>query len=534
MLTPTKRICHLKRALLSLGFFTLFTHALYASQPLIIERSLSSYQTITIPLELNANDYVSGEYKTSARINHITLVDEDKTPIRRLSEPYTLEERFIFTVLKKGRYALVIEALEHESRFTCNLEIRAAQPQQHPMTQEELISPTLLKMQGISDTKTFWEEIKRVGTPLIEEHDDGTYILSFVYQGARNNVQIMGAPIGDIAYMNKMIGNDIWYKSFRVPKGTRLSYQLAPDVPQIIGTPRERRIAILATLQADPFNKTPMRYTQNEDTFHKMSTVVLPHPLYKEWSNEHDAPHGIIKSYTVASKLLNNQRDIDIYLPKGFSKENHYPVLFLFDGKEYQSKVQTPIMLDNLIADKKIPPLIAVFISNPSYKSRALELPCNPLLADFMAKELLPWFKQTITPNVTAQQSILSGSSYGGLASAYTAFRYPDLFGNVLSLSGSFWWKADTEEESQWLTRELAKSNPLPVSFYLYAGRFETGQSSIDILESNRHLRTVLHAKKSAVFYEEFMGGHDYFSWDVALSDGLIRILNPENASLDT
>ncbi|MGU0055941.1 alpha/beta hydrolase-fold protein [Enterobacter hormaechei] len=35
------------------------------------------------------------------------------------------------------------------------------------------------------------------------------------------------------------------------------------------------------------------------------------------------------------------------------------------------------------------------------------------------------------------QKTVLAGSSYGGIASSWVALRYPRLFGNVLSLSGS-------------------------------------------------------------------------------------------------
>lgn len=524
LLTRTK---HLKRVLLSLCFLGI---SLAAMEPIAIEQNLASYQTVHIPLKLNADDFVRGEYQTSTPIKSITLVDENKTPIRKLSEPFVLEERFMFIASHTGTYTLVIEALEQETLFTCQLEIVTPQTPKESITYEEPISPTLIKMKGATDTTAFWDEIKRKGTPLVEEKKNGEYILTFLYQGARNNVQIMGAPIGDIAYMHKMSENDIWYKSFIVPKGTRLSYQLAPDVPMIEGTPREQRIAILSTLQADPFNKTPMPATHHDDIFHTMSTIELPHQRYTDWSKTKTNDRGSMQSYTLKSHLLNNERIIDIYLPKGFSQTKAYPVLFIFDGKEYQSKIQTPTILDNLITHQKIPPIIAVFVSNPSYKTRSNELPCNPLFADFMAKELLPWFKKTISPHIRAKETILSGSSYGGLASACIAFHYPELFGNVLSLSGSFWWKNNPETEMEWLTQQIAQKRKRPISFYLYAGLFETGTNTIDILEANRHLQSTLNAKNYNVTYQEFQGGHDYFSWSVALADGLMHIFKTKTS----
>lgn len=522
MITASKQ--HLKRVFLSLGACAVL---LDASESTHFEESIPAFKTHLIAYSFQAGAYVSGEYHTSSLLKSIALVDENGTHIRKLGEPYLMNERFIFTAPYTGNYAIALETRENEATVTGTLKKTPLETDPQTPSKTPLLSPTLQKMEGITDTTAFWEMMERRGTPLLEAHEEGDYLLTFLYKGANKSVKIMGAPMGDIAMMEKMEGSDIWYKSFVVPKGTRLSYQLAPDVPHIVGTPREQRVAILSTLQADPYNKTPMAYSKDEDVFHKISTIEVPHQPYTDWSKIKSQRSGQLSTYRFNSHLLNNQREIDVYVPHNFTKEKHYPLLFVFDGKEYQSKVQTPLILDTLIEQKKIPPLIAVFVSNPSAKTRSLELPCNPLLAAFMAKELLPWVKANITPHITAEKTILAGSSYGGLASAYTAFTYPEAFGNVISLSGSFWWKREKEEEPEWLTRTFATTPSKPIAFYLYAGRFETGQNSIDILESNRHLHTVLQAKNRAVFYEEFNGGHDYFSWGVALSDGLIRVFNP-------
>ena len=41
---------------------------------------------------------------------------------------------------------------------------------------------------------------------------------------------------------------------------------------------------------------------------------------------------------------------------------------------------------------------------------------------------------------IPADRTVLAGSSYGGLAATTVAMRHPEVFGNVLSMSGSFWW----------------------------------------------------------------------------------------------
>lgn len=188
-----------------------------------------------------------------------------------------------------------------------------------------------------------------------------------------------------------------------------------------------------------------------------------------------------------------------------------------------------PQVLDVLIEQGKIPPIHAVFVDNASAKARSEELPANPDFARFLSQELMPWL-ETQGISSLPELTIVAGSSFGGLASAYTALSYPKQFGNVLSLSGSFWWSPKGAED-QWLTREFAHKPAGDVVFYLAAGRFETGYFNIDILESNRHLRDVLTAKGYPLHYHEFSAGHDYFAWREQLAHGLQTLLGSKTTS---
>src|SRR5262249_38199867 len=104
----------------------------------------------------------------------------------------------------------------------------------------------------------------------------------------------------------------------------------------------------------------------------------------------------------------------------------------------------------------------------------------------------------------------------------------PEVFGNVLSQSGSFWWSPDRGTESGWLLREYAATPQRPLRFYLDAGQMETtlvGEAGSSILLSNRHLRDVLTAKGYKVKYQEFRGGHEPLNWRGTFADGLIALL---------
>ena len=142
----------------------------------------------------------------------------------------------------------------------------------------------------------------------------------------------------------------------------------------------------------------------------------------------------------------------------------------------------------------------------------------------FVAKELAPWIREKYHATNDPTRTIVAGSSYGGLAAAWTAFSHTEVFGNVLSQSGSFNYipknvsaqDSDYYNDAGWLIRQFVRGPTLPLRFYLQVGRFE------GLSESNRHLRDILEAKGYQVTFAEYSGNHDYLSWRDSLGEGLI------------
>ena len=492
-----------------------------------LKANLSSFQL----LKLDKQKFVRGNYKVSAKIKRMDLLDKDKNFVRRLDTPLKLEGRFIFISQKAQDFYIKVESLDKDIKYEISvnkiLDVFYDKKQNEERILSKIIKQTRKDLQSNSSTKDVWQTVKSVGTPLVEKIDENYSLITFLYKGAKHNVRLLGAPSHDHVKLKQLKNSDIWYKSFKVKNGLVLSYQVAPDVPSIKGSKRGNRVAILATAQVDPFNKSPyiISNVKIKDKYFKHSSFML-NVKEDKWYEKKNSPRGSLESFLFTSKILNNTRNITVYMPYNYSnKISDYKLLFIFDGIEYQHKIETPLILDNLIHAKKIKPTLAVFIDNISYKIRSSELPTNPKFADFMAKELFPYISKRFNIKNKAENTVLAGSSYGGLASAYVAFQYPEIFGKVLSLSGSFWWH-NNSGESEWLSEEIAKNKTKDITFYLNAGVYETGYFSIGILESNRHLRTLLKAKNYEVIYKEVQGGHDYFSWRISLPDGLISLLN--------
>jgi len=248
-----------------------------------------------------------------------------------------------------------------------------------------------------------------------------------------------------------------------------------------------------------------------------------------------DVPKGTLTQEKLRSENLKEERPFSIYTPPGYDPKNgSYGLLVLFDGQDFRGPMPIPTILDNLIAAKKIHPLVAILVDNLNEASRDRDLECYPPFADFLAKELVPWAHQRYRFSAEPERTIVGGVSLGGLNAAYCARRYPEVFGNVLSQSGAFGYFPGWEDPGVTsfspagsLIREFVTTPKLPIKFYLEAGLFESDCAD-PLLAQNRRLRDVLEAKGYSVVYSEFAGGHDFISWRGSVADGLMALAGRE------
>lgn len=361
--------------------------------------------------------------------------------------------------------------------------------------------------------REFWEEVQGK-TPLVETvpGDDQLRRVTFLWRGGAEASEVtLEAPVlpdSQDASLQRLAGTDVWFLTVRLPATARFLYGFRRPGTKLI---------------LDPLN--PLK-------FRSSSYVELPAAPPQSWIGiQPDVPKGTLQQEKLSSKNLKEERSVSIYTPPGYDpKSGSYGLLVLFDGQDYRGPMPMPTILDNLVAAKKIRPLVAILVDNLSEKSRDRDLECYPPFADFVAKELVPWARQHYRFSAEPEQTIVGGVSLGGLTAAYCAFRYPEVFGNVLSQSGALgyfpgWEDQDATEYSPagWLIRQYVTTRKLPIRFYLEAGLFENNCPDT-LLAQNRRMRDVLEAKGYSVVYSEFAGGHEFLSWRGSVADGLIAL----------
>ena len=241
---------------------------------------------------------------------------------------------------------------------------------------------------------------------------------------------------------------------------------------------------------------------------------------------------GKLTEAMVQSKSLGEERKVGVYTPAGYETGKPCKLLIVFDGVTYgggaadQAAVPGPTILNNLIAEHKIEPTVAVFVWTMGKRNR--DLTGSPPFAEFVGDELVKWARENYRVAPGPEAVAAAGSSFGGFCASFCALRHPEAIGNVLSQSGAYWITADWQSvrppyphDPGMLMEMYARHDRMPIKFYLEVGRFDLGAS---LLGTNREMRDVLIAKGYTVDYREFDGGHDYACWRGSFADGLISL----------
>jgi enterochelin esterase-like enzyme len=374
-------------------------------------------------------------------------------------------------------------------------------------------------------------------SPTLEpiDGDAGSVLATFSWRGEGDRVAVVGGVGGwePSANLMERAADGTWRRSYVVPRAVRTTYGFLADPPDELQWGADLWYAI----EHDPLNPATFAFPGDpEDPGFERDAVrsLLEGPDAPSLAVAVERPgaqRGAVRLARFRSELLGNERRVWLYTPPAHDQAaGPYSLLVVFDGWAYVNLVPAPTILDNLVADGAIPPLVAVLIDSLDGDARMRELCCDDAFVAFLADELLPWARAETTASDDPRRTIAAGSSAGGLAAAFAAYRRPDVVGNVLSQSGAFWWGRDGEGE--WLTNRLAEAGRLPVRFWLDAGVLESAPpahqpGAPSILDANRRLRDVLLAAGHEVHHAEFCGGHDYVCWRGTLADGL-RALAPE------
>lgn len=287
-----------------------------------------------------------------------------------------------------------------------------------------------------------------------------------------------------------------FYRTFVLPPDARLDYNLIVDGTEMLDP-------------ANPFI-VPSGYGPHSEV--RMPGFVRSPYLFSR-ENVHRGridsmginPHipSPLKQYSLGV------RPLKIYLPPGYDTLSNLPVVYVQDGFETIEFAFLPTVIDNLIADQKIKPVICVFIPplrRGEEQMGSLRDPYKKYLCD----ELVPMIDKKYKTARSPDKRALTGISSAGNAALYVGFTRPDVFLNVGGQSTTI---TPALEE---ITRQRADRNLLPVSMkiYLDCGRYDLRQNGNgDFVRSNRAFSGLLSSLRIPHYYREVNDGHQWASW---------------------
>lgn len=191
-------------------------------------------------------------------------------------------------------------------------------------------------------------------------------------------------------------------------------------------------------------------------------------------------------------------RNIDIWLPAGYTDSTRYAVLYMHDGQMLYDPAQSwnkqawdiDDIASDLLLKNKIRKFIVVGIWNGGETRHQDYFPRKPFdqltktekdsivkqlqragrtkenfqpksdnYLQFLVKELKPYIDKNYHVYKTRENTFIAGSSMGGLISLYALCEYPEIFGGAACLS------------THWIGTFTPDNNPFPHSFINYLNK---------------------------------------------------------------
>lgn len=218
------------------------------------------------------------------------------------------------------------------------------------------------------------------------------------------------------------------------------------------------------------------------------------------------------KTLVVQTHTIEYKRRIGVYVPAGYREGIEAPFMVVHDGPGQANAFRT--ILDNLIAQKRIPPIVLISISNGGGDAQGHERGkeydnMNGDYATYIEEEVIPRVEKTCKVRLTRDPDgrAAMGNSSGGSCALIMAWFRNDLYHRVLTTSGTFVnqaWPFDPKyPDGAWgFHKTLIPEGPRkPIRLFISVGDRDLLNPNVmrdnmhDWVEANHQMARVLKAK---------------------------------------
>ncbi len=241
-------------------------------------------------------------------------------------------------------------------------------------------------------------------------------------------------------------------------------------------------------------------------------------------------PNDPAKMIVTTSHPATYTRRVAVYVPKQYVAGTEAPFIVGADGPDRGLFT----VLDNLIAEHKVPVMVAVSISNGSGDAqgseRGLEYDTmSGLYAEFVQTEVLPLVESHANVKLTADpdgRATMGGSS-GGSCALIMAWYHPEWYHRVLTFSGTYvnqQWPSNPETpHGAWEFHEhlIPNSPAKPIRLWMEVG--DRDNLNANTMRDNMHDWVVANENMAKVLAEKGYHYQFVFARNAGHTDGRVK-----------
>jgi esterase/lipase superfamily enzyme len=272
--------------------------------------------------------------------------------------------------------------------------------------------------------------------------------------------------------------------------------------------------------------------------------IEPPYSDAPELKVRNDVPHGVVYHFVMDStdsklypgiaknapgQVVPYHRNVTVYVPNQYVSGARAPFMVAQDS---MGRGELPTILDNMIADKRVPAIVAIMIDSgggdAQGSERGLEYDTmSGRYAEFIETEVLPRVSQECHVEFSQDPNsrMTMGGSSGGACALSMAWYHPDLYHRVLSYSGTFVnqqspFNPETPHGA-WEYHEhlIAKERRKPLRIWMEVGEHDLRYNDP---ESTYHNWPLANIRTAAVLAEKHYPYQFVFAKDAVHVDGKV------------
>lgn len=204
-----------------------------------------------------------------------------------------------------------------------------------------------------------------------------------------------------------------------------------------------------------------------------------------------------------------NGRVLSIYLPENYSKGGAHPVVYALDGDKlfknlagiFSAEVSARYIIVGIPSKNRLAEYTPWYLEpiNPKFPPFGGKAKEHLLL---LTKDLKAWVNSNFHTDPNPEKTFLLGNSLGGLFSVYSLYN-STAFGNIISISGSFWYPGWLQHmETTTIINSAAK-------VFIISGKTEGA------LANDPRVNAVTNTRKTISMLQNHLGDSRIFAmWD--------------------